>query len=343
LHHLRARAADRATYGSVLWLAMERPEIIGPYRITELLAQGSTSYVVAAQNEGPGGFTMPVALKTLRSAFARSPASARDFLFEARAAASVVHPHIAQVHGLVEERDRLFLVMELVRGWSVRALCATLALTRRVCAYEVAVALVRHAAQAVHALHDVGVLHRNLSPDNLLVSSTGHIKLIDFGAASWDLIVRVRASTSPPVVDAAYSAPEVALGLPADRPCDVYTLGAVLHELCLGAPPAALGWPNWRGAGVAPPTDGLPDGLGAVIERALRYAAGERFASAADLAQALEEVAARNRWRAAPPSIAAYMQRTFATRTIAKPISTVSRRPPSELGRTRVRLRRTAS
>lgn len=320
---------------------MDRPERIGPYRITELIAQGSTSYVMAALNEGPGGFTMPVALKTLRGAFARSPASVRDFLFEARAAASVVHPHIAQVHGLVDERDRLFLVMEHVRGWSVRALCATLSLTRRACAYEIAVALVRHAAQATQALHDVGVLHRNLSPDNLLISGTGHIKLIDFGAASWDLIVRVRASTSPPAVDAAYAAPEVSLGLAADRPSDVYTLGAVLHELCLGAPPAALGWPNWRGAGVAPPTDGLPDGLGAVIERALRYAAQERFATAADLAQALEDVAARHRWRAAPPLIAAYCARTFATRTLAPPIH--SRRPPSELGRTRVRLKRTAS
>jgi serine/threonine protein kinase len=326
---------------------MERPERIGPYRITELLAQGSTSYVVAALNEGPGGFTMPVALKTLRSSFARSPSSARDFLFEARAAAALVHPHIAQVHGLVDERDRLFLVMEHVRGWSLRGLCATLALTRRTCAFEIAVALVRHAAQAAQALHDVGVLHRNLSPDNLLVSSTGHIKLIDFGAASWDLIVRVRASTSPPMVDSAYAAPEVSLGLAADRPSDVYTLGAVLHELCLGAPPAALGWPNWRGAGVAPPTDGLPDGLGAVIERALRYAPQERFATAGDFSHALEEVAARHRWRASPTMIAAYCARTFATRTVAKPISSVarpgSRRPPSELGRTRVRLKRTAS
>lgn len=319
---------------------MDRPERIGPYRITELLAQGSTSYVVAALNEGPGGFTMPVALKTLRSAFARSPSSSRDFLFEARAAASVVHPHIAQAHGLVEERERLFLVMEHVRGWSLRGLCATLSLTRRCCAYEIAVALVRNAAQATHALHDVGVLHRNLSPDNLLISGSGHVKVIDFGAASWDLIVRVRASTSPPVVDAAYAAPEVSLGLAADRPCDVYTLGAVLHELCLGAPPAALGWPNWRGAGVAPPTDGLPDGLGPVIERALRYAPQERFATAADFAHALEEVAARHRWRASPAMIAAYCVRTFATRTLAPPIH--SRRPPSELGRTRVRLRRGA-
>ncbi len=317
---------------------MDRPEHIGPYRITELLAQGSTSYVVAAMHEGPGGFAAPAALKTLRSAFARSPAAARDFLFEARAAAAVVHPHIAQVHGIVEDRERVFLAMELVRGWSVRALCATLALTRRCCAYEVAVEVVRDAALAAHALHDAGVLHRNLSPDNLLLAGTGHVKVVDFGAASWDLVVRLQGGATP-VVDAAYAAPEVSLGLTADRPSDVYTLGAVLHELCLGAPPAALGWPNWRGAGVAPPTDGLPDGLGAVIERSLRYAATERFASAADLAQALDEVAARHRWRASHPTIAAYLARTFAVRTIAPP---VARRAPSELGRTRVRLRRAA-
>ncbi len=317
---------------------MDRPERIGPYRVTELLAHGNSSYVVAAVLDGPAGYSQPVAMKTLRGALARIPAHARDFVFEARATACVYHPHVVQAHGLIEERDRAFLVMELVRGWSVRALCATLALTRRCCAYQVAVALVRDAALGTHALHDVGVLHRALSPDNLLIAASGHVKIIDFGAASWELLERVRPRPAP-IADTAYAAPEASLGLRVDRPCDVYSLGAVLHELCLGAPPAAAGWPNWRGAGVAPPTEGLPDGLGAVIERALRYNAGERFASAADLAQALDDVAARHMWRPSPSTIAPYLTRTFATRTMAPPLV---RRPPSEVGRTRVRLRRTA-
>jgi serine/threonine-protein kinase len=316
---------------------MDRSERIGAYRVTELLAQGASSYVVAAVHEGPGGFTRPVAMKTLRGAMARVPSQARDFLFEARAAASVTHPHVVQVHGLLEERDRTFLIMELVRGWSVRAMCATLALTRRCAAYEIAVALVRDAALGVHALHDAGVLHRDLSPDNLLVAASGHVKIVDFGAASWDLIERVRARPAP-LVDVAYAAPETTLGLRVDRPCDVYTLGAVLHELCLGVPPiAASGWPHRRGAGAAPMTDDLPDGLGSVLERALRYAASERFATAADLAQALDDVAAHHGWRTSPPAIAAYLSSTFATRSAARPLV---RRPPSEPGRTRVRLRR---
>lgn len=323
-------------------MTMDRNDRIGAYRVTELLAQGRSSYVVAAVFEGPGGFTQEVALKTLRGVCARSAAHVRDFVLEARAAASVRHPHVVGVHGLLEERERPFLVMELVRGWSLRALCATVALTRRAAPLELAVALVRDAALGAHVLHDAGVVHRDLAPDNLLVSASGYLKVIDLGAASWEVVERGRVRSAP-AVDAAYAAPETALGLRVDRPADVYSLGAVLHELCLGTPPAAVAaWPHGRVAGAAAPaTDELPAGLGAVLERALRRGADERFATAADLAEALDDVAAHHRWRASPPAVAAYLARTFATRTrtVAAP---VARRPPSELGRTRVRLRRAA-
>lgn len=315
---------------------LERTERIGPYRVTELIAQGSTSYVLGGAHEGPAGFTLPVAIKTLRGDALRSPAHVRDFVFEARAAARVVHPGIVQVHALLEQGDLPLLVMERVAGWSMRALCATLALTRRHVAHDVAVAIVREAAYAAHALHDGGVLHRNLCPDNLLLAGTGHVKVIDFGAASWELTERVRARP-PAIVAGAHAAPETALGLRVDRPCDVYTLGAVLHELCLGAPPPSAGRPSWREGRASSPLGSLPAGLGAVLERALRYHAGERFASAADLAEALDDVAADHGWRTSPPAIAAYLTDTFATRTVARPLA---RRPPSEVGRTRVRLRR---
>lgn len=322
---------------------MERSERIGAYRVTDVLASGTVSTVLSAVSDGAAGFARPVALKALRGDAARSRELASDFVHEARAAACLDHPNVVQVHGFIEERDRNFLVMELVRGWSVRAMTATLALTRRRAAHEIAVALVRDAAWAAHALHDVGVLHRNLSPDNLLVSAGGHLKIIDFGAASWELVERVRARPAP-ALDVAYAAPETTLGLRADRPCDVYSLGAVLHELCTGAPPpAGTGWPRWRGtgeAGALGDDHDLPAGLAEVIERALRYAPQERFATAADLATALDEVAARHGWRTGAPAIGNYLALTFATR-LALPRAI--RRPESELGKTRVRLRRIGS
>jgi serine/threonine protein kinase len=323
---------------------VDRSERIGAYRVTDLLATGATSSVLAAVAEGPFGFTRTVALKSLRGDAARSPEHVRDFLHEARAAACLDHPHIAQIHALVEERDRHFMVMELVRGWSVRALTATLSLTRRRAAFEIASMLVRDAALAVHALHDVGVLHRNLSPDNLLVSAGGHLKVIDFGAASWELLDQVRARPAP-ALDVAYAAPETGLGLRADRPCDVYSLGAVLHELVTGAPPpAGAGWPRWRGGGgpnaavALADDDELPAGLGIVIDRALRYAPQERYATAAEFAAALDDVADLHSWRVRNADVAAYLTRTFTTR-VALPRAP-RRRPEAELGKTRVRLRR---
>ncbi len=314
---------------------MVSTEQIGAYRVTQVIATGRTSCVLAARSQGPAGFTQPVALKVLLDDAARSHELQRDFAQEARAAARVYHPHLVQVHGLVEQRDRNVLVMELVRGWSLRSLAATLALTQRVAAADVVAALVRDAALGAHALHEAGVLHRNLSPDNLMVSAVGCVKIVDFGAASLELLERVRPQ-SRPAFDPDYAAPEAALGLRVDRPCDVYSLGVVLHELCTGALPATGGGgPRVRGASGAHPqvqVDALPDGLGAVIERALRYGATDRFASAADLAEALDDVAEHHRWRASPARIGEYLAGIFATRAAAARATAAAQRAGQDAG-----------
>ncbi len=321
---------------------MSRIERIGTYRLVELLAQRTTTDVHAAVCEGPAGYTQPVAVKSLRAALANSSAHVPAFLHEARAAAAVYHPNVVQAHGLLEERDRYFLVMELVRGWTVRALAATLALRRRAIAIDIAVTIVRDAAAGAHALHAAGLLHRNLSPENLMIGAGGHVKIIDFGCASWELTERVRPAPLPQL-DAGCAAPEAALGLRGDRRGDVYSLGVVLHELVLGGPPpAAAGWPRWRGAGAprqAPRSD-VPPALAAVMDRALRYDRDERYDTAGELATALDEVALRQGWRTSPAALGAYLAQTFTGVVVhhglPRPASTAN------MGTTRVRLRRDA-
>lgn len=242
-----------------------RIERIGPYRMIDVIAQGATSVVLGGIYEGPAGFSAPVAIKTLRTDALRSPVRVRDFVHEARAAAHVVHPNIAQIHALLDEPGLPLLVMERVRGWSVRALIATAALRGRPIPHERVVELVGAAALAAHALHEAGLIHGHLTPDNLLVTTTGYVKVIDFGAARWD----------------------------GDRAADVYALGALLRELCAGPPSSALR---------------------AVIARALRGHPGEQFATTADLAQALDDIAADHGWRASPPATARLLARTFGVR-----------------------------
>jgi len=321
---------------------MDRIERIGSYRITELLAQRTTADVYAAVGEGPGGYAQPVAVKALRTSIARSASHLPQFLHEARAAAAVYHPNIVQAHGLVEEDDRYYLVMELVRGWTVRALAATLALRRRAIAVDVAVAIVRDAASGAHALHTAGLIHRNLSPENLMIAAGGHVKIIDFGCATWE--VTERAHPTPlPQLDVGCASPEAAMGQRVDRRGDVYTLAAVLHELITGAPPAAgAGWPRWRGSSpsrTAPRSD-VPEALTAVIDRALRYDPEDRHDAAGDFAEALEEVEVQQGWRTSPAALGAYLAQTFtgvvAHGALPRPIAA------SNMGKTRVYLRRLA-
>src|SRR5688500_14438768 len=128
--------------------ALTALERIGPYRITEVIAEGASSYVLGGIYEGPSGFSQPVAIKTLRREALGSPVHVRDLVREASATAHVVHPGIVQVHALLEEQRLPLLVMERVHGWSLRALCATLALTRRHVQHDHAVAIVGAAATA---------------------------------------------------------------------------------------------------------------------------------------------------------------------------------------------------
>jgi hypothetical protein len=284
--------------------------VISNHRLESVIAHGVTSELWSAVRLGPGGFAQTVALKTLTPLHAASPPHVRAFLNEARAAGHVHHPNVVKTHEVIEEDGRYWLSMDLVRGWSLRSIIATLRLTRRLMPLEVAVALVRDAASGIHAIHTAGLLHRHISPDNTMASAQGHAVILDFGNAAWQLAEQVRFTPPLTELDRAYASPQMVAKQRVDVRTDVYSLGAVLHELVTGeAPPSAGG----RQVFIAPSSwrPDLPPALEGIIGRTLDNGPAGRFASALELAQVLDSVATQERWTVNPSQVAAYLANVF--------------------------------
>jgi serine/threonine protein kinase len=210
-------------------------EIVAPLR-----AGGMASFYLA-RRVGPAGFSKPVGIKVIHGHLASDRGFVEMFLDEARLCARIVHPNVVHVEELGESEGMFFLAMEYVHGASLSALLRRLAATRRRLAPEVACAIARGVADGLHAAHEakdehgnrLEVVHRDVSPQNVLISAQGHVKLIDFGVAK--ARGRLQETESGALKGKlAYMSPEQAWGRRVDRRSDVYALGVVLWEMLTG-------------------------------------------------------------------------------------------------------------
>jgi hypothetical protein len=276
---------------------------LGDYEVLRALKSGGMGEVLLARRRGPQGFEKLVAVKTIRAELAGAAAVRAMFLDEAKLLARLAHPAIAQVSDFGEEQGGLYLVMEYVPGVRFRELAE-----RRI-PPAVAARAVAEAARGVHAAHELrdldghamGVVHRDLSPENLILGWDGQVKVLDFGIA----LVRGRHA---PVTEVGtvkgkppYMSPEQVRNAEVDRRSDVWSLGLVLHELLTGA--AVFEGESIYAVArsvmeqeIRPPSEAagaaMPAGLDAVVMGALERDVGRRTATAAALAEALERVAA---------------------------------------------------
>jgi eukaryotic-like serine/threonine-protein kinase len=230
----------------------------------------------------------------------------RRFLLEGRVVARLAHPNVVAIYRVGEVEGRPYFVAEFVRGQGLDALPKPLPWQK---AQQIALGLARGLAAA----HRQGVLHRDIKPANAMLAEDGEVKLLDFGlaklladrsqeAAGTQTTVSLHERTPPKSGEAAmpvppapsglfgtprYMAPEILGGAPATCRSDVYSLGAVLYELCSGQPPARTGGER---APLAPGPGGVESRLAAIVDRCLEIDPTHRFASADELLDALAEL-----------------------------------------------------
>ncbi|HWA72930.1 MAG TPA: serine/threonine-protein kinase [Polyangiaceae bacterium] len=303
---------------------------LGRYELLLPLGTGGMAQVWAARLRGTRGFQKTVALKTILTDALERSRMEQMFLEEATLASQIHHPNVVGTLELGEHEGTLYLVMEWVHGESLSSLLRAAAAHGGL-PLPIAVNLIAQAGRGLHAAHELcdesgnllGLVHRDISAQNVLVTYTGTAKLVDFG------IAKVTARSSALTVEGevkgkfAYMSPEQVSGQPIDRRADIFGMGVLLyvattgHHPFRGENPAATVRNICSKQPPVAPTQlvpGYPSQLEAVVMRALRKSADERFATARDLVIALEAVAADTLEGSLESQVSDYLARLFGTR-----------------------------
>ena len=266
---------------------------LGAYEIVAPIGAGGMGEVYRARDARLG---REVAIKVLPAAFASDPEALARFEREMKTLAALSHPHIVAIYDVGREGQTAYAVTELLEGDTLAEITA-----RGPVPIRKAIEYGAQIARGLAAAHDRGIVHRDLKPANVVVTSDGHVKVLDFGLARTTAAANdaaTTANTSPGLVmgTVGYMAPEQARGLPVDHRADVFAFGCVIYELIAGRrafdrgsaadtlsailkdDPAPLSSLNLT----------VPPALERVVQRCLEKDPAERFQSARDLAFALD-------------------------------------------------------
>lgn len=274
----------------------------GRYELLRPVARGGMAVVWLARVKGKLGFEKLVAVKTILPHLAKDESFRTMFLDEARIASRIRHPNVVSMEDLGEDEGTLYMVLEWILGDSLARLFDVAKKSGHPVPLDVLLRILADACAGLHSAHELrgedgrllDVVHRDVSPQNLLVNTAGVAKVIDFGIAK--ALDRAAEQTRVGLLKGKveYSAPEAVRMKPCDRRVDVWALGVILYQFLAGRLPYegrddyALLQAIAGGAPPPPLPPGVPENVAQVALMALRPRRDERYATALDMQRALE-------------------------------------------------------
>jgi eukaryotic-like serine/threonine-protein kinase len=291
------------------------------YRLLAPIAQGGMAEVFMGLQIGSAGFEKPVAIKRLLPSLTSDARIVEMFLDEARLIASVSHPNVCEIYDLFIEGGCYHIAMEYLEGSNLAALIEACKAKGIAVPTPLAIHIVARTAEGLSATHQlrrpdgsaIEIVHRDVSPDNIMLTFDGQVKLVDFGVA------RLASSPSRTEVGVvrgkcAYMSPEQVEAKSLDARSDVFSLGVVLHELLSGQPLFAepLPYATMENVLALPIPEierrrELPDEVRALVKRALERDPERRVRSARELAEGLEAALARSAVRPTGADLARFL------------------------------------
>jgi serine/threonine-protein kinase len=279
--------------------------VLGRYELLLPIAAGGMAMVWAARVKGTRGFQKIVAVKTMLSKLSEDAQFEQMFLDEASLASQIRHPNVVEISDLGEQDGVLYLAMEWIDGVPLNQLMKAAKPAGGV-PLAVAVRIVMNAAAGLHAAHElrdakgqlIGLVHRDVSPQNILVTYDGVSKVVDFGVAKATAMGGGATVAGQLKGKVSYMAPEQVRGEAIDRRVDIFALGIVLYALTTGKHPfrreneAATMYTIASTDAVVSPRKFLPDypaSLEAVLLKALAKNPADRYATASEFVRALDQ------------------------------------------------------
>jgi serine/threonine protein kinase len=309
--------------------APSAPVRLGPYELLQRLATGGMAEIYIARREGPHGFSKRIALKRILPQLAADPEFVAMFIDEARVCAQLTHPNLVEVFDFGEEGCELYMAMELIEGTTAAKVVRTAATRGELVPAEVALYVALSVGRGLTHAHEacdqfgrsLGLIHRDVSPGNILISGAGAVKLGDFGIVRGAEFER-RTEEGQLKGKLGYMSPEQVTGKELDSKSDQFSAGIVLAELLMARPLFAGAREmevlvKIRDADVSVldrHAHRLPPEIVAVVRRMLARRPEERFPTTRAYVEALEEVVRRKRLNVTPAVLVEWLYRVGLVR-----------------------------